>query len=215
MQTDSRTLLTMSAAAAQLGISRQSLDARLRARGIKPHRTVHGGRVSCRVDQAQIRAAMEEISPGSAHAAPDQLRGQLHAQLQEPDARLRRPESRPADTDADTETGLHGAARAQIAQERAELVRLRQALADAQAQTMQAQALLMAAEKLEKATAARCDKLEAKLDAEGERLAGMRAELAAAKATADLLRTTSQAMFAAETRQLRIDARRSWWPFGR
>lgn len=85
MEQSTQHLVSVAQAAAQVGIARQSFDQRLRARGIKPHRFVRGGRVSCMVDQDQIRAAMEEISIEQAHSAPDQLHAQLHAQLLEPE----------------------------------------------------------------------------------------------------------------------------------
>ncbi len=201
MQTDQQQLVPVSMAAQQLGISRQSLDGRLRIRGIKPHRIVRAGRVSVLLDQAQIRAAMQEPTYDQPASLPAQLRPQLHGA----EAGLIAAEPRAASAEA-------GLSSTDLEAERARMLAEVQAL---QQRVMRAEAMLAAAERIERSTAARCDKLESKLEAAVERNTQIRAELAAAQATAEHFRVQSQAMIAAESRQLRIAAGRSWWPFGR
>jgi hypothetical protein len=150
MQTDQEQLIPVVRAAAQLGISRQSLDARLRSRGIKPHRITRKGRVLVLLDQAQIRAAMQD------------QRDQLRPQPDGAESGLIEAEPRAARAESGLIGADRGAERSQIAQERSKLLEEVQAL---QQRAMRAEAMLAAAERIERSTAARCDKLEGKLEA--------------------------------------------------
>lgn len=209
MQTDQEQLVPVADAAQRLGITRQSLDGRLRTRGIKPHRIVRAGRVAVLLDQAQIRAAMQEPTYDQAASLPAQLRPQLHGA----EAGLIAAEPEAARAEAGLSRADLEAERAQIAQERARMLAEVQSL---QQRVMRAEAMLTAAERIERSTAARCDKLESKLDAATERNTQLRADLAAAQATADHYRTQAAALIAADSRQLRLaSSRRNWWPFGR
>ena len=205
--TETETLFPVAEAASQCGISRQSLDARLRSRGIKPHRITRKGRVLVLLDQAQIRAAMQDQRADQPEGMADQLRPQpdrAEEGLIEAEPRAARAESGLIGAD-------RGAERSQIAQERSKLLEEVQAL---QQRAMRAEAMLAAAERIERSTAARCDKLEARLDAAIERNAQVRSELAASQATAEHFRNTAQALMLTENRQHRLAAGRRWWPFG-
>jgi chromosome segregation ATPase len=209
MQTDQQQLVPVSVAAEQLGITRQSLDGRLRVRGIKPHRIVRAGRVTVLLDQDQIRAAMEPNSSAQLLSLPEQVKDQLI----KPEAALLPAEPQAARHDASLIHAEQEAARSQIAQDCA---RLKAEVQDLEQRAMRAEAMLAAAERIERATALRCDKLEAKLESTAERCAELRADLAAAQTTADHYRTQAAAMIAADSRQLRIaSSRRRWWHFGR
>lgn len=70
MQTDQERLIPVIRAAAQLGISRQSLDVRLRSRGIKIHRITRKGRLLVLLDQAQIRTAMQNQRADQRYCSP-------------------------------------------------------------------------------------------------------------------------------------------------
>jgi hypothetical protein len=170
MQTDQEQLIPVVRAAAQLGISRQSLDARLRSRGIKPHRITKKGRVLVLLDQAQIRAAMQdqiishqcETQKKLRADQPEGMADQLRPQPDRAEEGLIEAEPRAARAESGLIGADRGAERSQIAQERSKLLEEVQAL---QQRAMRAEAMLAAAERIERSTAARCDKLEGKLEA--------------------------------------------------
>ena len=200
MQTDQEQLIPVVRAAAQLGISRQSLDARLRSRGIKPHRITRKGRVLVLLDQAQIRAAMQDQRADQPEGMADQLRpqpGRAEEGLIEAEPRAARAESGLIGAD-------RGAERSQIAQERSKLLEEVQAL---QQRAMRAEAMLDAAERIERSTAARCDKLEARLAHQDGEMASLRLELGEQRGLAQSLQLMLTGGAAAE----RAHQRKSWW----
>lgn len=200
MQTDQEQLVPVADAAQRLGITRQSLDGRLRTRGIKPHRIVRAGRVAVLLDQAQIRAAMQEPTYDQAASLPAQLRPQLHGA----DVGLIAAEPEAASAEAGLSRADLEAERAQIAQERARMLAEVQAL---QQRVMRAEAMLEAAEKIEKATGTRCDKLEARLAHQDGEMASLRLELGEQRGLAQSLQLMLTGGAAAE----RAHQRKSWW----
>jgi methylmalonyl-CoA mutase cobalamin-binding subunit len=193
--TETETLFPVAEAASRCGISRQAFIGRLRARGIVPIRRVIDGHARTFVTLEQLAAAMDcavRQSPATAT-----------------------PKSGVAASESAVATPKSGVARSAIAAaDSDELAQLRRALADAEAARVKAEAILAAAERIERSTAARCDKLEARLDAAIERNAQVRSELAASQASAEHFRNTAQALMLTENRQHRIAAGRRWWPFG-
>lgn len=185
-------LLPIAEAAGRAGISRQALLQRLRKRGITPIRQVAAGHARSFLTVEQLAAAMDSADPVATSVQPKEASCNLGA------------------------TSVQRLATVELApDDRITVAQLQLALQVAEAARVKAEAMLAAAERIERSTAARCDKLESKLDAATERNTQLRADLAAAQATAEHFRNQSQAMIAAESRQLRIAAGRSWWPFGR
>ena len=193
--TETETLFPVAEAASQCGISRQAFIGRLRARGIVPTRRVIDGHARTFLSLDQIAAAMDCAVRRSPLIAA--------------------PKSGVAASESAVAASESGVARLAVAAaDSDELAQLRRALADSEAARVKAEAMLAAAERIERSTAARCDKLEARLDAAIERNVQVRSELAASQATAEHFRNTAQALMLTENRQHRLAAGRRWWPFG-
>jgi hypothetical protein len=203
-------LVTVKEAAELLGIKRQTLDKKLRARGLQVVRRVQGGRVLVFLQRAWLPAlaapAISTSSPGQHPISTDQQAGQPRSA---PDQPLQPPQQ---------------AAQAdEAARLRDEVERLRVALDAAQAARLELAGKLAGAEFVERATARRCDRLEERLDNahrlaldEAKRHGEAFADLAASHAR-ELGRRDLIVAGLREKVEQSVDRAPWWWPrvFGR
>lgn len=198
-------------AAQLLNISRQTLAKRLKARGLEPERRVVRGTVTCWVTQEQMDEAMLELHEPGQHPAHTQQPASTPAVTQQhptgtqvaPPHRLLQGNS-PAAV-AVLEAAAPAAAGVPVGA--SEVATLREQLEVAVAARMKAEALLAAAEKIEKATGTRCDKLEARLAHQDGEMASLRLELGEQRGLAQSLQLMLTGGAAAE----RAHQRKSWW----
>jgi excisionase family DNA binding protein len=196
-------LVTVKEAAELLGIKRQTLDKKLRARGLQVVRRVQGGRVLVFLQRAWLPAL---AAPAISTSSTDQQAGQHRSA---PDQPLQPPQQ---------------AAQAdEAARLRDEVERLRVALDAAQAARMELAGKLAGAEFVERATARRCDRLEERLDNahrlaldEAKRHGEAFADLAASHAR-ELGRRDLIVAGLREKVEQSVDRAPWWWPrvFGR
>ncbi len=209
-------------AAQLLNISRQTLAKRLKARGLEPERRVVRGTVTCWVTQEQMDEAMLELHEPGQHPAHTQQPASTPAVTQQhptgtqvatPHRLLQ--ENSPAAV-AVLEAAAPAAsplpvgaapAAAGVPVGASEVATLREQLEVAVAARMKAEALLAAAEKIEKATGTRCDKLEARLAHQDGEMASLRLELGEQRGLAQSLQLMLTGGAAAE----RAHQRKSWW----
>lgn len=192
-------------AAQLLNISRQTLAKRLKARGLEPERRVVRGTVTCWVTQEQMDEAMLELHEPGQHPTGTQV-APPHRLLQENSPAAVAVLEAAATAASPLPVGAAPAA-AGVPVGASEVATLREQLEVAVAARMKAEALLAAAEKIEKATGTRCDKLEARLAHQDGEMASLRLELGEQRGLAQSL----QLMLTGGAAIDRMHQRKAWW----
>jgi hypothetical protein len=215
-------LIPVSTAAATLGLKRQSLDDRLRARGIVPVRRVVGGRVRVFLTADQFLAAREqlELDPvvglGRDQALQvDQVDDQVASGSVQVDQAQRQVDDqadRPVDPDANSDRRkvVEDALRARLHELELENARLRGSLEMSDRVEQSAQRV---ADRLERQIAAVQGQLVEVQERARRELVSLAREIGIRDQTVAELRSKLELL--ADVERDRDDGRRRWWPFGR